>query len=219
MAYVLSLNLGYLRAQSRQEGHPHRDRQEPRGQRQLRSPGPKHGGLGSGVVGDFVGDQRHHGGDHQAVYAYAREELDAWQERLGRELRSGMFGENLTTSGLDVDGAVGRAVAGRRRGGPRGGRPADPLQHLRGPDGGEGWVRRSPRSGTRAYLAWSPGTVRRRPSRVAAARHGSTCDSRSGPSPATQAAELCPRGRLPNEKDHAELAEVVRRRTRGSTAA
>ncbi|MGA8980672.1 MAG: MOSC domain-containing protein [Pedococcus sp.] len=72
----------------------------------LRAPGPKHGGLGSGVVGDFVGDVRHHGGDQQAVYAYAREELDVWQERLGRDLADGVFGENLTTTGLDVDGAL-----------------------------------------------------------------------------------------------------------------
>ena len=72
----------------------------------LRAPGPKRGGLGSGVVGDFVGDVRHHGGDQQAVYAYAREELDAWQERLGRDLADGVFGENLTTTGLDVDGAL-----------------------------------------------------------------------------------------------------------------
>ncbi|MEP6855759.1 MAG: MOSC domain-containing protein [Pedococcus sp.] len=81
----------------------------------LRAPGPKRGGLGSGVVGDFVGDVRHHGGDRQAVYAYAREELDAWQERLGRDLADGEFGENLTTTGLDVDGAVlgeRRAVGG-----------------------------------------------------------------------------------------------------------
>jgi MOSC domain-containing protein YiiM len=71
----------------------------------LRPPGPKHGGLGSGLVGDFVGDQRHHGGDVQAVYAFAREELDWWSEQLGRPLPDGMFGENLTTVGLEVDGS------------------------------------------------------------------------------------------------------------------
>ena len=37
---------------------------------------------------------------------FAREELDWWADRLGRELPHGMFGENLTTSGLDVDGAL-----------------------------------------------------------------------------------------------------------------
>ncbi len=72
----------------------------------LRAPGPKHGGLGSGLVGDFIGDVRHHGGDRQAVYAFAREELDWWGTRLGRDLRSGLFGENLTTAGLPVDSAL-----------------------------------------------------------------------------------------------------------------
>lgn len=72
----------------------------------LRAPGPKHGGLGSGLVGDVISDVAHHGGDRQAVYAYAREELDAWEVRLGRELPNGLFGENLTTEGLDVDGAL-----------------------------------------------------------------------------------------------------------------
>lgn len=69
----------------------------------LRAPGPKHGGLGSGLVGDFIGDVAHHGGDQQAVYAFAREELDWWERRLDRELPDALFGENLTTRGLDVD--------------------------------------------------------------------------------------------------------------------
>ena len=40
------------------------------------------------------------------MYAYAREDLDAWQVDLGRPLGNGVFGENLTTSGLDVNGAL-----------------------------------------------------------------------------------------------------------------
>src|SRR6476659_7767099 len=71
----------------------------------VRAPGPMHGGLGSGLIGDVIGDHHVHGGDDQAVYAYAREDLDAWQAALGRELTNGMFGENLTTSGVDVTGA------------------------------------------------------------------------------------------------------------------
>ncbi|MCI0688030.1 MAG: MOSC domain-containing protein [Sporichthyaceae bacterium] len=59
-----------------------------------------------GLVGDEVADLRHHGGVDQAVYAYAREDLDWWAEQLGRELRDGQFGENLTVVGLDVTGAV-----------------------------------------------------------------------------------------------------------------
>lgn len=81
---------------------------QPVASAELQAPGPKHGGLGSGLVGDFIGDVRSHGGDRQAVYAVAREELDWWEERLGRPLPDGAFGENLTTEGIDVDaGRVG----------------------------------------------------------------------------------------------------------------
>ncbi|MFD7416431.1 MOSC domain-containing protein, partial [Kitasatospora purpeofusca] len=69
------------------------------------APGPK--GTGAvGLAGDRVYDVKHHGGPDQAVYAYAREDLDAWQEELGRPLANGVFGENLTTLGLDVNGAL-----------------------------------------------------------------------------------------------------------------
>ncbi len=60
---------------------------------------------GVNVSGDDQSDRKVHGGDRKAVYAYAREDLDWWSERLGRPLASGMFGENLTTAGLDVTGA------------------------------------------------------------------------------------------------------------------
>lgn len=63
------------------------------------APGPNYGD-GSGVAGDVIGDTEHHGGADKAVYAFAREELDYWSERLGRPLISGSFGENLTTTGI-----------------------------------------------------------------------------------------------------------------------
>jgi MOSC domain-containing protein YiiM len=72
----------------------------------VRAPGPKTTGLHSGVTGDQIFDVAHHGGDDQAVYAYAREDYDWWQEHLDRELPGGMFGDNLTTAGVDVTGAV-----------------------------------------------------------------------------------------------------------------
>ncbi|SDS97193.1 MOSC domain-containing protein [Microlunatus soli] len=75
------------------------------GRVEVRAPGPKHGGLGSGLVGDFIGDTANHGGDEQAVYSFTREDLDAWERRLGRDLPSGFFGENLTTVGIDVNQA------------------------------------------------------------------------------------------------------------------
>ena len=66
------------------------------------APGPNLGD-GSGVRGDLIGDEAHHGGAHKAVYAFSREELDAWEDELGRGLSDGTFGENLTTEGLDLE--------------------------------------------------------------------------------------------------------------------
>lgn len=71
---------------------------------EVRAPGPELGR--SGLVGDHVCDYRNHGGDDQAVYAYARADLDWWQGELGRPLANGVFGENLTTGGLDVTEAL-----------------------------------------------------------------------------------------------------------------
>lgn len=59
-----------------------------------------------GLAGDEQVDKDNHGGYDQAVYVYAREDLDWWVERLGRELVHGTFGENITAAGLDVTGAL-----------------------------------------------------------------------------------------------------------------
>jgi MOSC domain-containing protein YiiM len=59
-----------------------------------------------GLDGDECADKEHHGGFDQAVYAYAREDLDWWTEQLGRELRNGLFGENVTTAGIDISAAL-----------------------------------------------------------------------------------------------------------------
>lgn len=69
-------------------------------------PGPRESGGRSGVAGDFVGDLKHHGGSDKAVYLFSREQLDYWQDRLGRPLANGAFGENVTTGGIDVDHLV-----------------------------------------------------------------------------------------------------------------
>lgn len=58
-----------------------------------------------GVEGDQVGDTQHHGGRDQAVYTFAREDLDAWVDALAAPIPDGGFGENLTTSGIDVNEA------------------------------------------------------------------------------------------------------------------
>jgi MOSC domain-containing protein YiiM len=61
---------------------------------------------GVNVAGDDQGDRRVHGGPDKAVYAYASEDAAWWARELGREVVPGMFGENLTTEGVDVSGAV-----------------------------------------------------------------------------------------------------------------
>ncbi|WP_377271533.1 MOSC domain-containing protein [Peterkaempfera sp. SMS 1(5)a] len=108
MAYLISVNLARPRPNPAKPriGTTGIDKQPVDHPVEVRAPGPKHTGLGSGLVGDGIFDTRNHGGDDQAVYAYAREVLDSWQDELGRELPGGFFGENLTTSGLDVDGAL-----------------------------------------------------------------------------------------------------------------
>jgi MOSC domain-containing protein YiiM len=104
MATVLSVNLGRATVM-REGGRPTGiDKRPVDGPVSLCAPGRR--GHGSGVTSDAVCDHRHHGGDDQAVYAYAREDLDAWAATLGRPLAGGTFGENLTTLGVDVTGAV-----------------------------------------------------------------------------------------------------------------
>lgn len=60
---------------------------------------------GVNLVGDDQADRRAHGGPDKAVYAYAVEDLDWWAEQIGRTLQYGELGENLTTKGIDVNGA------------------------------------------------------------------------------------------------------------------
>jgi MOSC domain-containing protein YiiM len=59
-----------------------------------------------GLDGDVQVNRKYHGGEGQAVYAYAQEDADWWSAELDRELPPGRFGENLRTSGLDLTGAV-----------------------------------------------------------------------------------------------------------------
>jgi MOSC domain-containing protein YiiM len=70
---------------------------------------PVHGPVDVGPLGldgDTCADKISHGGFEQAIYAYAREDLDWWTEQVGRELRNGLFGENFTTAGAAVSGAL-----------------------------------------------------------------------------------------------------------------
>ncbi|MEV6299236.1 MOSC domain-containing protein [Actinoplanes sp. NPDC051861] len=130
----------------------------------VRAPGPKTVGEHSGLIGDFIGDVKHHGGDDQAVYAYATEDYAWWAEQLDRDLAPGLFGENLTTTGVDVGGAVIGEVWRVGDGGlvlqPTFGRiPCATFQHRMGE---QRWIKRFAEANrTGAYLrVLSPGEVR-----------------------------------------------------------
>jgi MOSC domain-containing protein YiiM len=107
VANVLSVNLARVRANPDAPSRPTGiDKSATSDAVMVRPPGPMRGGLGSGLVGDTIGNQKLHGGDDQAVYAYAREDLDEWEASLERPLADGMFGENLTTTGVEVTHAL-----------------------------------------------------------------------------------------------------------------
>jgi MOSC domain-containing protein YiiM len=63
--------------------------------------------AGEQVTGDEQVDRRYHGGPDQAVYAYASEDAAWWAGELGLDaIPPGRFGENLTTAGVDPNGAL-----------------------------------------------------------------------------------------------------------------
>ncbi|MFC5799567.1 MOSC domain-containing protein [Streptomyces formicae] len=102
---LLSVNLGHRKAVDYADiGATGIDKRPADGPVRVSAPGPK-GTGGSGLAGDVVCELRHHGGNDQAVYAFAREDLEFWERELGRPLANGCFGENLTTTGVDVNGA------------------------------------------------------------------------------------------------------------------
>lgn len=59
-----------------------------------------------GLAGDRVCDTKNHGGPDQALYAYAEEDARWWAAELGRDIPTGLFGENLRTEGVDISGAL-----------------------------------------------------------------------------------------------------------------
>jgi MOSC domain-containing protein YiiM len=162
---LLSVNLGRAKAvpyTDNPEGVTGIDKRPVAGPVRVAVPGPK-GVGGSGLAGDAVCKLEHHGGDDQAVYAMAREDLDAWERELGRTLADGAFGENLTTAGLDVCGA---RIGERWRIGPEVvlevtcGRI--PCRTFQGHLGEKGWVKRfTQRGAPGAYLrVIEPGEIR-----------------------------------------------------------
>ncbi|MDX3527801.1 MOSC domain-containing protein [Streptomyces sp. ID05-39B] len=162
---LLSVNVGRPKAvpyTDQPEGLTGIDKRPVEGPVRVAAPGPK-GVAGSGLAGDAVCHRRHHGGDDQAVYAVAREDLDDWERELGRTFADGAFGENLTTTGLDVSGA---RIGERWRIGPQvvlevtSGRI--PCRTFQGHVGEKGWVRRfTQKAATGAYLrVIVPGEIR-----------------------------------------------------------
>ncbi len=166
MASVLSVNIGSARPSPTGRGPATGHFKEAIDAIDVADPGPKRvrqsAGV-SGVLGDVIGDGRHHGGTHQAVYAMAAEELAWWAAELGTDLAPGAFGENLTLTGLDVDAAlvgerwlVGDTVELQVTG------PRVPCNTFRMAMGVPGWVKRfSERGRTGAYLSVvTPGRIR-----------------------------------------------------------
>ncbi|MFE9675965.1 MOSC domain-containing protein [Streptomyces sp. NPDC006259] len=162
---LLSVNVGRPKTvpyTDQPEGLTGIDKRPVAGPVRVAAPGPK-GAAGSGLAGDAVCDLRHHGGNDQAVYAVAREDLDDWERELERTFANGAFGENLTTSGVDVSGA---RIGERWRIGPEvvlevtAGRI--PCLTFQGHVGEKGWVRRFTRkAASGAYLrVIVPGEIR-----------------------------------------------------------
>ncbi len=60
-----------------------------------------------GLQGDEVLDTEHHGGRDQAVYVYRQEDYEWWSSHAGLDVEPGLFGENLTISGLPEDMVIG----------------------------------------------------------------------------------------------------------------
>ena len=57
---------------------------------------------GVNFAGDDQADRSVHGGPDKAVYAYAQEDYDYWRMDEGIDTEPGLFGENLTTAGIDL---------------------------------------------------------------------------------------------------------------------
>ena len=107
MGKLLSVNIGVpMPSSAKGYGFTGIDKRPTADPVAVRAPGPRGQGSGSGLAGDQVFDATHHQGNDRAVCVYAREDLDTWASELGRVLPDGAFGENFTTVGIDVTGAL-----------------------------------------------------------------------------------------------------------------
>lgn len=61
---------------------------------------------GVNFAGDDQADRTVHGGRDKAVYAYSVEDYNYWRDTEHLEAKPGLFGENLTTEGIDLSAAT-----------------------------------------------------------------------------------------------------------------
>lgn len=179
------------------------------------APGPK--GTGEvGLAGDRAHDVKHHGGTDQAVYAYAREDLDRWAAELDRPLPNGVFGENLTTEGLDVNGAL---IGERWRIGPdvvlEVCAPRTPCVTFEGWLGVPGWIKRFIAAAVPGpYLrVIEPGDIRAGDPIAIVDRPDHDVTVALTLRALTREPELLPRLASAGDALHAETRDLVRRRT------
>jgi MOSC domain-containing protein YiiM len=99
MPRVLSVNVGRARP------IPYRGKQVMTGIFKEPVRGPV-AARGTSLEGDVQANPKVHGGFDKAIYAYAREDYEWWEEELSEPLEAGTFGENLTTAGLDLNEAM-----------------------------------------------------------------------------------------------------------------
>jgi MOSC domain-containing protein YiiM len=59
-----------------------------------------------GVEGNACAATDIHGDEYMRVYAYAAEDYRWWESELGESLRPGLFGEQVTTEGIDLNAAL-----------------------------------------------------------------------------------------------------------------
>ncbi len=177
---------------------------------------PRAKGMGMvGLAGDRVYDVLHHGGPDQAVYAYAREDLDFWAAEIGRLLPNGVFGENLTTEGADANGAL---IGERWRIGPdvilEASAPRIPCGTFQGWLAQAGWIKRftlAARPGA-YFRVIEPGEIRAGDPIEIVYRPGHDVTVELTFRALTLAPELLPR-LLAADALPSELRELARRRT------
>jgi len=91
---LISINIGKERKQQR------KDYVETTGIYKLPVDGPVE--IKSlGIEGDAICDKKNHGGPDQALYIYGGADYAWWEQKIGKELTPGTFGDNLTISDLE----------------------------------------------------------------------------------------------------------------------